>query len=130
MAEKKEKNLEELLKGPNTGINSVFSVNSPVDQLEAEKAPDPKPLGYETFKKLSARILNKLGPLLHAREAADKVYSNGYFQRHYPGAEKKIKTLLDDHVMNAWSHSLGEDDNDKPKKELGNGVTIHISIGK
>ena len=147
--EKKKKDLGELIKGPLTGANSVFSVNSPVDQLEQERATEPKSKDYKTFQRASERILSKLGPLLSARKNADKVYSNGYFQRHYPGAEKQIKTLLHEHVMDAWSHSLSDQDppkkelgsvqpsppvreiaSDKSEKELGSGVTIHISFEK
>lgn len=113
------------------GADTIFSVKSPVDQLEAENNhEEPKPLNSESYGQIAARMLKKLSPLLQAREEADKVYSNGYFQRHYPGAEKKIKHLLHDRVMSAWANSLNDDDTESPKAGLGSGVTIHITVGK
>lgn len=112
------------------GADTIFSVGSPVDQLEAESSSTtPTPMDSGTFERISARMLKKLSPLLQAREEADKVYSNGYFQRHYPQAEKKIKRLLHDKVMHSWANALNEDD-PEPKAGLGSGVVIHINIGK
>ena len=88
-------------------------------------------MNSSVFDRISARMLRKLSPLLQVREEADKVYSNGYFGRHYPQAEKKLKRLLHDRVTAAWANSLNDEDpEERPKAGLGSGVVITINIGK
>jgi hypothetical protein len=69
-----------------------------------------------------------LAPLLEASKTADQVYANGYFERHYPEADKKMKSLLHDKVMAAWSNS-DNDDEEHEERSLGTGLNITINVG-
>jgi hypothetical protein len=110
----------------------IYPTHSPVDRLGGESLPAPLPMRENDYKIASARLLRKLSPLLRAREEADKVYSNGYFENHYPEADKKVKRLLHNRVMAAWANALNDSCNDDNKFNggLGNGgVTININVG-
>ena len=110
----------------------IFPTESPVKQLDGEVQTPPAPLEAREYKERSAKLLCKLHPLIQARMEADKVYSNGYFERNYKDADKKLKRLLHERVRDAWAHSLSPDDEEveRPKGGLGSsGITIQINLG-
>ena len=110
--------------------NTIFPTESPIKQLDSEGQVEPVPMSRGEHEDYSSKLLCKLHPLLQARMEADKVYSNGYFERNYKGADKKLKRLLHDRVTAAWANALNDEDpEERPKAGLG-GVTIHISVGK
>lgn len=80
----------------------IFGTKSPVDFIHGEKperpeyAPEPNRL-----KKLALQV----GPLLGVKSMLDKVYSHGYFETHYPDADRTMKRLLHDKAMGAWAHA-------------------------
>jgi hypothetical protein len=112
----------------------IFPTNSPVDRLGGTSdAKEPYPCNSKLYKETSARLLRKLSPLLQARKEADKVYSKGYFENHYPEADKQAKRMLHSRVMNAWANALNDmdDEQDVPRPGLGGGggATIIINVG-
>jgi hypothetical protein len=107
----------------------IFPTNSPVDVSGGEKVKAPKTLKRGLFERNSALRDRKFAPLLKAKEEADKVYSNGYFENHYKDADKTLKTMLHDKVMDAWANTNGYK---KKKKEEdvkeGKGLSLTISV--
>jgi hypothetical protein len=63
----------------------------------------------EVFDRKYASMLKKIKPLLEVKKEADKNYSAGYFENHYPDADKKLKNLLHRKAMDAWANSLAKD---------------------
>lgn len=86
--------------------NGLFTTHSPISRGE-----EPTPERMKTnrlaqrLKVISARLNN----LLKTREEADRVYSNGYFENHYPKADKQLKNLLHEKVMLAHSRALNDE---------------------
>ena len=117
----------------------IFPTHTPVDrQGGGDPIEEPMPLDGKRYRTEEGRLLKKLSPLVAAKNEADKVYSNGYFENHYPDADKKLKRMLHSRVMNAWANALNEHEREEEEKDerprghggLGNGgVTIHISVG-
>jgi len=106
----------------------IFPTNSPVNRLSGSSDVEtPMPLKRGVFSGLSKRILNKLKPLLKAQENSNKVYSNGYFEGHYPDADKKLKGLLHDSTMAAWANAMSEEEEEERNES---NVTLTICINK
>lgn len=111
--------------------NLIFPTGSPIKQLDSEDQVEPMPMSHSEHDDYSSKLLCRLHPLLQARMEADKVYSNGYFERHYSKADKKLKRLLHDRVIAAWANALNDaDPEERPKAGLGSGITIQINLGK
>ena len=82
---------------------------------------------------LFGRLSNRIKPLLDAKHDIDKVWANGYFENHYPTADKLIKEIAHDRVLSALDHARSyaavapkEESDDENEK----GVEITIRIGK
>lgn len=75
---------------------------------------------------LLQRLLKKLKPLLHAKEATNKIHSQGYFENHYPEADSTLKEVAHQHVMSALSHAreLAGDE-----RSEGKSISINIHLG-
>jgi hypothetical protein len=103
-------------------LMKIFGTKSPVDFINSEK-PKLERLKPGRLKALAKR----LGPLLDAKSLLDKVYSNGYFENHYPDADVLLKNKLHERAMQAWAHaeSMGDDDDIEPK---ANGSERKISL--
>jgi hypothetical protein len=109
----------------------IFPTKSPVDALDAKRQ---RPLNKtpEVLKKLSVDVARRVGPLLQAKQEVDKVYSNGYFERHYPDADKTLKDTLHKKVLAAWTTAINhieEEEEEKERKPSG-GITIIINSEK
>jgi hypothetical protein len=70
------------------------------------------------LRKLSDKHERLLTPLLKVKKEADKVYSKGYFENHYPDADKHLKSMLHEKVMAAWSNSLNGNGKKVKEKEV------------
>lgn len=94
--------------------NGLFTTHSPITRGEEPKPENQKSSKLaQRLKVISARLNN----LLQARTEADKVYSNGYFENHYPKADKQVKNLLHEKVMLAHSRALNNDISPEEIKE-------------
>lgn len=87
---------------------SIFPSKSPVSLLGDQPKP-PATRSRKTLRDIAAEHHRKLTPLLRVKEEADKVYSNGYFEQHYKEADRLLKQLLHDKVMNAWAAALNDE---------------------
>jgi hypothetical protein len=67
---------------------------------------------------------------LEARAQANKVYSNSYFENHYPEADKDLKSKLDEKIMAAHSRLKSGDDEEEQEEQNAPGITIVLNIGK
>jgi hypothetical protein len=110
----------------------IFPTGSPVDVQGGEKVKAPKKLKRGLFEKNSLLRDRKLQPLLRARDDADKVYSKGYFENHYKDADKDLKGMLHEKVMDAWANSIGTGSDKKSEKvavvDPKKGLSLNISI--
>lgn len=106
-------------------MSVIFPTQSPISSLAGPPKETEEP---ETLPpKFSGRFMKKL---LESREDLEKVYSNGYFQTHYPEADKNLKEFLHEKTMNTWTKSL-EKENDTPEpKEEEHALTVVININK
>jgi len=75
----------------------IFPMKSPISNLEPVEEKPTKRVG-----KLAKLAASRVTPLLKAREEVNDVYSDGYFESHYPQADKTLKGLLHDQVLDAW----------------------------
>lgn len=113
---------------------SIFPTNSPIERnfggTTGLKAP--KPLEGEVFDSRYKKLLKRIRPLLEVKEETDRVYANGYFENHYPAADKKLKKLLHQKAMDAWARAITkEEKEEKEEKESDHGrVMITISLGR
>jgi hypothetical protein len=105
--------------------NAIFPTNSPINQLDQEAVTTPMPGGES-----SSTLLRQLHPLLQAKLETDKVYANGYFERNYREADKRLKRLLHNKVISAWQDSLNGNFEEQAEVGSGSGVTIQIIVGK
>ncbi len=91
----------------------IFSTHSPVDILDRKKQ---RPLSVKSpsiLRKLASSVEAKIKPLLQVKEEVDRVYSNGYFENHYPDADKTLKDTLHQKVLASWTTALNHiDDKD------------------
>jgi len=114
---------------------SIFPVSSPIDRsFGSTELKAPKPMSDEIFDTKYKKMLKKVRPLLEVKEEADKVYSNGYFENHYPEADKKLKSLLHEKAMDAWARSLSSkdakvEDEEEEEKAEKKAISITISLG-
>ncbi len=99
----------------------IFSTRSPIDMLDKLKLPVGVPKGR------LAQLAARLEPLLHNKKTLDKVYSKGYFENHYPEADKTLKRLLHKKAMDAWAHA--EDPMSQPVEQGHKGISLTINIG-
>lgn len=110
----------------------IFSAKSPLDRLAGAK---PKPAKLKPGK-LQA-LAKRMGPLLETKSILDKVYSNGYFENHYPDADELLKKTLHDRAMQAWAHAKAFGKNDKEvesedesgEREEEKNINVVINIG-
>jgi hypothetical protein len=85
----------------------------------------------EIFDRRYFKLLKKVKPLLEVKKEADEVYSRGYFENHYPDADKTLKRMLHQKAMDAWARSRSDDTGDDEKEEAGednHGRTVNITI--
>jgi hypothetical protein len=68
-------------------------------------------------------------PLLEAREVADKVFSGGYFERHYPKADSLLKDLLHKKAMLAWSRAANDSIQERVEPTPKSNIQITVSLG-
>lgn len=108
----------------------IFETKSPVDFINGEKPEMPTirpPKG--SLKRIAARC----GPLLDAKHMLDKVYSNGYFENHYPDADRTLKGLLHKRAMDAWAQAehFGADIDADDDEKMGHDkqISLVINIG-
>jgi len=85
-------------------MQKIFSTKSPIEPEGLGLDPPKKPL-FAPSKKELTNLSERVSPLLHIRKAMDKVYADGYFERHYSEADKKLKNLLHRKAMTAWAHA-------------------------
>ena len=119
-----------LEEGIDKRVPVIFPTHSPVNMLGGQpNTKAPRALGTSVFKKLSKIIMEKLSPLINVKKDMDDVYSKGYFENHYPDADKKLKGLLHDRAMAAISHS--ENDEVETHEDEGESkITLVVNINK
>lgn len=107
--------------------HNVFSAKSPVDRLaDRLKAPKAKP-------GLFGRLTSRFKSLLDSKKTLDKVYSDGYFENHYPDADELLKNILHESTMQAWAmakENQVEPDPEEEEEEEESKLCITINIGK
>lgn len=116
----------------------IFPTKSPVDRSGGTSdVKTPNPIKRAKYRRLADRLAKQIIPLLSSKRDVDQVYSNGYFENHYPEADKKLKRVLHDKVMADWANALNEDEDEDEEKEekkskrvFGDGtLTININLG-
>jgi hypothetical protein len=106
----------------------IFGSKSPVDFIHGEKPEVPMVRPPEgSIKRMASRV----GPLLDVKCILDKVYSNGYFENHYPDADRTLKGLLHKRAMQAWAQAehFGSDLNDYDDEKKDKQISLVINIG-
>jgi len=116
-------------------VSIIFPTNSPVSAMSGESDVEtPEPMGTGIFSKISQAIKKRLSPLISAKKNMDDVYSKGYFERHYPDADKNMKGLLHEHAMSSWAHAMDDSpDNNHDEEAEGESphqITLTININK
>jgi len=101
--------------------HEISFMRSPVDRLDPPKLPS---LLSGSTGRLAGLASSRADGLLAARDTLNKVYSDSYFENHYPDADRKLKRVLHDNTMKAWE----ETENPSPKSG-GNKITLTISLG-
>jgi len=116
---------EDLEKNFDRRMSVIYPTQSPINSLAGppEETEEPEPM----IPKFSGRFMNKL---LESRECLEKVYSNGYFQTHYPEADKNIKEFLHQKTMNSWARALEKDDSEGHEEKEGHSLTVVINVNK
>ena len=110
-------------------MKKIFETGSPVDRTQGDKPKRPgrsAPTG--SIDKLCAQI----EPLLQTKKVLDNVYSNGYFENHYPDADKKLKNLLHDRAMLAWAHAehyVPLEESEKTGDSHGKNISVVVNLG-
>lgn len=128
-----EKSLDD---GFDKNRTTIFPSNSPVTNLEPVKTK-PIILSRKKFGRLASLAKTRIMPLLKARKNIDKVHADGYFENHYPEADKKLKSLIHEDALIAWGNAENPSkevlEEKAEGKELGSGgttIVLNISIGK
>lgn len=111
--------------GRQNARQSIFPTGSPV-ALGQQKAP--KLLSKKRAEKTLGALRGKLRHLLEAREQANKVYGDTYFENHYPKADKDLKTALDKKVNSAHSRLKAKEKDEPEKEEHTQMPTIQIVL--
>jgi hypothetical protein len=106
----------------------IFPTQSPVDRVfeRPERPHVHSPRGRLSY------LIDRSTPLLKAKKTLDKVYSNGYFETHYPDADKTLKGLLHERAMDAWSHAehfCHDDEEKEEKEEKKKSINVVINLG-
>jgi hypothetical protein len=110
--------------------SGLFRKASPVDM---HSEPKYEKIGAANADSRMKRIKRRLFPWVEATNVADKMYSAGYSENHYPKADKLAKRLMDEHMKLAASRMLADDDNEpgegmEESKERP--LSITISVGR
>lgn len=116
-----------LLKRGFTAGNTVYGTGSPVQSGQRKR---PRLLSKKQASEKNKSLSDRIGPLMEARAQANKVYSNSYFENHYPEADKDLKKRLDEKIMTAHSRLKADDDGDEQEEKNNSGITIVLNIGK
>lgn len=123
----------------------AFAANEPLDKFESKheifpsKSPvsnidpvveKPAPVSRRQYGRLAELAFSRIKPLMKTREALNKVYSDSYFENHYPEADKTLKGLLHNSTMDAWSNAENPSEEVLADKADGQalGKTIHLTI--
>lgn len=109
-------------------MKKIFGTGSPVDRVQGDKPKRPTRRPPEgSMEKLCAQI----EPLLQTKKVLDKVYSNGYFENHYPDADEKLKGLLHERAMVSWALAeyFTETEGKAPEDHHGKNISVVINLG-
>lgn len=95
--------------------SGLFQAHSVVDSMD-----EPK---YKSIPRVKARsylseIERRIRLCLEARAEADKIFSNGYFENHYPTADKLLKKLFHEKCMYAISHMMSDEPEEEAPEEV------------
>lgn len=124
--------------------NGLFTVHSPIQR---EEEPSPEKMKTSRIAKRLKILSARVNGLLKARETCDKVYSNGFFENHYPKADKRLKELLHEKCMLAHSRALNDDlapeevndaaqapvvvpQKEEPEEREEKPISVTISVGR
>ena len=106
----------------------IFPTQSPVNSLAGppEETKTPPEEGF--IPKFSGKFMKKL---LESRKDLNNVYSEGYFQNHYPEADKNLKQFLHEKTMASWAKALRErEEHEEPDGDEAPSFTIVVNINK
>lgn len=102
----------------------IFSSKSPVTQ---GNEPTPEYMPLDELKNRHQQMKCRLKEALKVRKDMDEVYSKGYFENHYPKADRRLKELLSQRANLAISRMDNyEKDNDSEEKK---GFQLTIKVG-
>jgi hypothetical protein len=107
----------------------IFPTGSPLPNHRIAGPPKPKKMNGKIAERVLSGIIERIKPVMKIRELMDKVYSNGYFERHYPEAEQELKNHLHNEAMVAHS-KMRAPDHSEPDGDEGKSITININLGK
>lgn len=106
----------------------IFPTKSPISSLAGP--PEETKSAEEIMPKYSGRFMKRL---LESKRDLDEVYSRGYFENHYPDADKQVKQFLHDKTMTMWAKALKEEpshEEESGEDEEKPSITIVVNVNK
>jgi hypothetical protein len=114
--------------------HEIFTARSPVDIVDPIKE-SPSPLPRKKFGRLAEIAFSRIQPLVDSRDTLNKVYSKGYFENHYPEADRSLKELLHSQTMQAWANAENPSSEVLQSKSEGKSlgdrpvIQLHFNLG-
>jgi len=120
---------EDVEAGFDRRVPIIFPTRSPINSLAGP--PEETKSAEEMIPKYSGKFMKRL---LESKRDLDDVYSRGYFENHYPEADKQMKQFLHDKTMTVWAKALKEktshEEEEKEDKNKEPNITIIVNVNK
>ena len=106
-------------------LPDFFPLRSPISNLggHPEETKVPPPMGFKP--KYSEKAMKIL---MEARKNLNKIYSDGYFENHYPEADKDLKNHLHEQTMSSWTNAMNKEEKAEEAGEENKQITVVINI--
>jgi len=109
-------------------MSIIFPTHSPVNSLAGPPEETKTPPAEDFKPRFSGKFMQRL---MESRADVNKIYSEGYFENHYPEADKQLKQFLHEKTMASWAKALSDNEETEHSEEQENpGLTVVININK
>lgn len=108
----------------------IFPTRSPISSLAGPPEETKTPPDEDFMPRYSGKFMSRL---MEARKDLNKVYSEGYFENHYPEADKSLKQFLHERALASWAKALREKpepEHEEEEHEEKQQVTVVINLNK
>lgn len=121
--------MEQMMIGSKSG--GLFNAASPIEMGAGNEPEYNSKMPLFKLRKKLLTLGRRVGDVLRVREQLDKLYSNGYFQNHYPKADSSLKELMHQRAVSSISQMMNEEEEEEKeiKPEASKGASIIINIG-